>query len=203
MPVIFTVGHSIHPLDYFVGLLEKHRISAVADVRSSPHSRRNPQFNREELTESLGQHGIRYVFLGDELGARSGDPSCYAGGQVQFDRLACTALFRSGIERLTKGAADHRIALVCAEKEPLECHRTVLVSRHLIANGVEVQHIHADGLLELHVDTMRRLVESLRMSPADLFKTDDAIDGEAYARQAVKIAYRKPAGSVAAKRTSR
>lgn len=189
--LVFTIGHSTHLLSHFIDLLEKHRITAVADVRSSPYSRMNPQFNREHLSESLGCHRIQYVFLGRELGARSDDPACYDDDQVQYDRLAETELFHSGIERVQRGASSHQIALACAEKDPIQCHRTILVSKHLIESGLEVQHIMADGSLESHAAAMRRLMESLRMAPGDLFKSDEALMAEAYDRQAHRIAYRR------------
>src|ERR1700674_3398382 len=148
--VIFTIGHSTHPQKRFIALLLQHGITALCDVRSKPYSRVNPQFNREELKESLRERCIKYVFLGKELGARSEDPMCYENGKVQYDRLAHTDLFRRGLERVQNGMKDYRLALMCAEKEPLECHRTILIARHLADLGFDVQHIHADGRLESH-----------------------------------------------------
>ena len=116
-----TVGHSNHPIERFLGLLQSHGIAAVADVRSTPYSRFNPQFRREKLQTALAAAGIQYVFLGEELGARSQDPACYdADGRVSYARLAQTDLFRKGIARLKAGMADHRISLMCAEREPLK-----------------------------------------------------------------------------------
>src|ERR1035437_1825005 len=97
---VLTIGHSTHSLAAFVGLLRQHSVTALADVRSTPFSRFNPQFNKETLEHSLKSHGIKYVFLGRELGARSDDPSCYENGRVQYARLARTELFRSGLERV-------------------------------------------------------------------------------------------------------
>src|SRR5258707_92198 len=124
---IYTIGHSTHPIEQFVTLLKSVSITAVSDVRSRPYSRMNPQFNREPLKATLRAEGIKYVFLGKELGARSDDQSCYRNGQLQYDLLAGTELFRQGIERMKEGARSFRIALMCAEKEPLDCHRTILV----------------------------------------------------------------------------
>ena len=143
--MIFTIGHSTHPLDKFIRLLERHDITAICDVRSSPYSQFNPQFNQQELKAGLQERGIKYVFLGEELGARSDDPSCYRDGKVQYDLLAKTELFKRGLERVCKGSEEYRIALMCAEKDPLECHRTILVSRELNKEGLAVEHILADG----------------------------------------------------------
>jgi len=168
--MIYTVGHSNHPIERFIGLLQAHGITALADVRSTPYSRFNPQFRREKLQAALAAAGIQYVFLGEELGARSNDPSVYdADGRVSYALLAKTDLFRRGIARLKTGMADNRISIMCAEREPLDCHRTILVSRELAREGVPVTHILADGSLETHDHAMQRLVASMKLPEADLF----------------------------------
>lgn len=188
-PTILTVGHSSHSFPDLVELLKLHDVSAIADVRSAPYSRLHPEFNREALADSLRDHGIAYVFLGRELGARSLDPACYENGRVQYRRLAQTAQFRGGLERILTGAQSHRIALLCAEKEPLACHRMVLVARELEALGATVQHIHADGQLESHGDALHRLLTTFGMQDTDLFRTREEVLDEAYARQEQRIAY--------------
>jgi len=187
--VIYTIGHSNHEPDYFLELLERHSISALVDVRSRPYSRMNPQFNRENLKRLLEPREIVYVFLGRELGARSEDPACYSEGKVQYDRLAQTELFRQGLDRVSEGIETHRLALMCAEKEPLECHRTILVARQLASRGVTVQHILEDGSLETHQDTLARLREKLKLPECDLFRTPEDIIEEAYRLQGERIAY--------------
>src|SRR5215475_13186783 len=128
-PAVFTIGHSNHPLATFIGLLRGAGVTAVADVRSIPYSRRWPQFGRPALERSLPEAGIGYVFLGAELGGRRDDPALYIDGRIDFDRVAATDSFRAGLDRVEAGAARHRIALMCAEREPLDCHRFLLVSR--------------------------------------------------------------------------
>lgn len=188
---VFTIGHSTHPLERFVSLLQQQGITALSDVRSTPYSRVNPQFNREDLKESLRACSIAYVFLGKELGARSEDPACYDHGKVQYDRLAHTDLFRRGLERVQEGMKRFRIALMCAEKEPLECHRTILVARHLVALELEVQHIHADGRIESHAEALSRLARilNLRENEHDLFRSREDLLAEAYRLQEKRIAY--------------
>lgn len=186
---VFTIGHSTHSLDAFVALLHFHGITALCDVRSQPYSRFNPQFDREELAKSLRECGISYVFLGNELGARSEDPTCYEGGRVRFGRLAETPEFQRGLERVRNGMEDFRLALMCAEKEPLECHRGILVARHLAAQGVAVQHIHADGTLESHERAMQRLLQMLKWPDRDMFRTQEEILADAYFAQEKRIAY--------------
>ncbi|MHC4660683.1 MAG: DUF488 domain-containing protein [Planctomycetota bacterium] len=157
--IVFTIGHSNHSAEYLVELFALHTITAVADVRSAPYSRFNPQFNREAIEKTLKNAGIAYVFLGEELGARPKDKTCYENGKASFKRLAERRKFRSGIERVIKGSESYKIALMCAEKEPLDCHRTILVSRELIKCGVNVQHILPDGKTEEHADTEQRLLK--------------------------------------------
>ena len=155
---VLTVGHSNHELGRFLDLLRQHEITALADVRSAPYSRFNPHFNLKRLPASLSASGIAYVWLGRELGGRPDDPACYEDGELRYDRLAQTALYREGIERVLHGAAEHRLALMCAEKDPLHCHRALLVSRSLGDKGLEVAHILADGGLEPHESVMDRLL---------------------------------------------
>ena len=145
----------------FIGLLRQTLISAICDVRSNPRSRINPQFNQRALETALREAGIKYVFLGKELGARSKDQNCYRDGQVQYDLLAQTQLFKQGIERVKKGSRTFRLALMCAEKEPLDCHRTILVARELAEQGLKVKHILADGNIEDHEHAIERLVQRL------------------------------------------
>lgn len=191
VPVVYTLGHSTHPLERLIELLRRHAVTAVGDVRSSPYSRRNPQYNRELLARALAAAGIEYLFLGNELGARSDDPSCYEGGKVRYERLACTAAFRRGLARVQEGAARSRLALMCAEKEPLECHRAILVARHLCARGIDVRHIHAGGALESHAEAVERLVARLGLAE-DLFRAPQDVVREAYVVQGERIAYRRP-----------
>lgn len=189
---IFTIGHSTHSFAAFAALLLQHDVTAVADVRSAPFSRRHPQFNKEGLQASLREHGIAYVFLGAELGARSKDPTCYENGRVQFARLAATPEFKSGIARVLAGSRSYRVALMCAEREPLFCHRTVLVARELERLGVSIIHIGGEGTLETHRAAMRRLLDMLSMAHADMFGSEDELIEQALQLQATKIAYVDP-----------
>jgi uncharacterized protein (DUF488 family) len=195
--MIYTIGHSNHPIERFLALLQQHAITALADVRSTPYSRFNPQFRREKLQAALAGVGIQYVYLGEELGARSQDPSCYdADGRVSYAKLATTESFRRGLERLQTGMRTHRIAIMCAEREPLDCHRTILVARELDRAGVPITHILADGSLETHGNVMLRLASTLKLTGTDLFNTPADLLERAYEMQGGRIAYVKkgPAG---------
>ena len=187
--LVYTIGHSTHTIEAFVNLLRKHDVTAVADVRSVPFSRFNPQFNKDTLQGTLATPGIKYVFLGRELGARSDDPACYENGRVQYARLARATSFRAGLDRVIEGASEYRIALMCAEKDPLECHRTLLVARAMVAHGVEVAHILADGTVESHEIAMTRLLDIVGLPQQDLFSSREQLLEEAMARQEQRIAY--------------
>lgn len=187
---IFTIGHSTYPIEKFLGLLELHGITALCDVRSSPYSRFNPQYNRDALKDSLRSHNIKYVFLGDELGARSKDPSCYKDGRVQYVALAKTKLFRSGIDRIQLGInRDYKMALMCAEKDPLDCHRTVLVAHNLEKEGFKISHILGNGTLESHADATARLIKQFNFDQDDLFLSAQEVINKAFYKQGEKIAY--------------
>ena len=187
---IYTIGHSTHEIGKCVSFLKRYRIDTVADVRSVPYSRQQLQFNRENLIDSLKTHGIAYVFLGKELGARSADPECYEKGRVKYRSLAQTTLFREGIERIRNGSKHRSIALMCAEKDPLDCHRTILVARELAREGLDVAHILADGRVERHGVVMKRLLEQLGVDrQRDLFLTEEQLMDQAYAAQERRIAY--------------
>ena len=143
---VFTIGHSNHPIDHFVGLLRTHGVHLVADVRSMPRSRFAPQFNRAQLDASLRGAGIRYVFLGAELGGRPDDDGFYDdGGRVRYDLLAESDAFTRAIGQLIAETGPHRVAVMCAEENPESCHRRLLVGRVLLARGHRVTHIRGDA----------------------------------------------------------
>jgi uncharacterized protein (DUF488 family) len=179
-PTIFTIGHSNHPINTFIDMLKAAEIDAVADVRSVPYSKRHPQYRKDELAARLKGEGIAYVFLGKELGARPDDPDCYVDGRVVYDRIAATATFEEGLRRVEEGASRLRIALMCAEREPLDCHRTLLVSRHLIRRGVPIRHILADGAMESGEAVESRLATAMGLEEDDLFLDPVARIEEAY-----------------------
>lgn len=189
LPVLYTVGHSVHPIDHFVAILKKNNIDVIADVRSSPYSRFTPQFNREPLKDSLKKDGIQYVFLGDELGARRGEPECYEKGKVIYHKVAALPLFLKGVERLQEGASKMRVAIMCAEKDPLTCHRTVLVAHYARGNFSDTLHILEDGSVETRDHADKRLLRELKLDKDDLFNPYDQRLKIAYAQRGEKIAY--------------
>ncbi|MGK7946677.1 MAG: DUF488 family protein [Microcystaceae cyanobacterium] len=205
---LFTIGHSNLDIDSFIDLLTQQGVTALADVRSSPYSRYLPHFNRELLKNSLSKLGIKYVFLGQELGARSQDKSCYVEQKAVYEKIAQTQPFVQGLERLIKGSQSYRIALMCAEKDPITCHRAILVCQHLKQFPLEINHILQDGSVESHQHLEERLLkihqlnqpepnatvqlslfeDSTSTSPNQTLSPQEALQ-EAYKRQGDKIAY--------------
>lgn len=203
--IVFTIGHSNHSIEAFISLLERAGITAIADVRSVPFSRRFSHFNRPELVRSLRKTGIAYVFLGNQLGARPKDRDCYVDGRVDYERIAMTSEFREGLRRIEDGAERYRISIMCAEREPLDCHRTILVARHLRTRGVDVRHILANGSIEPHCETERRLLDLVGNTAADLFHLAEPVHdrlSEAYTRRGREIAYVESRSEAAASDTA-
>lgn len=187
---ILTIGHSTHNLDALIELLQKNHVNVLADVRSTPYSRFTPHFNRDSLANALKTSGIEYLFMGDELGGRSTNPACYDAGHIRYDRVAATASFQSGLEHVVRGSAKNCIALMCSEKEPLDCHRTLLVAQALDENGIKVAHIHANGELETHDEAMDRLLKLFNLRPeGELFLTREDLITEAVNRQTKRVAF--------------
>jgi uncharacterized protein (DUF488 family) len=186
---IYTIGHSNVTSERLLALLEQHGITAVADVRSRPYSRFNPQFNREALAGALKTARREYFFLGQELGARSEDRACYRDGRAQYALIAQTPLFERGIERLLAGMENFRVAILCAEKEPLSCHRSILIARYLHEKSIRVRHILEDGSLEDHDALLLRLLALHGIQENHLFHTRDELVAIAYEKQAEQIEY--------------
>ena len=186
---VYTIGHSNGTAERLVGLLVQHGVGTVADVRSQPYSRFNPQFNREDLARVLKASGLEYLFLGHELGARSSNSACYRDGRAQYSLIAKTPLFEQGIERLQAAIEDRRVVILCAEKEPLTCHRSILIGRYLHERDFDVRHILEDGSLEDHDASLLRLLALHGMQENHLFHTRDELVAIAYEKQAEQIEY--------------
>ncbi len=156
---LFTVGHSNYSIEAFIALLQQHGVTALADVRSHPYSRYLPHFNQASLKTTARDAGIRYVFLGRELGARPSDRTCYVDGKALYEKIASTRAFSDGIERILKGTKTYKIAMMCAEKDPITCHRAILVCQHLREFNLEISHIMKNGELETHHHLEERLLK--------------------------------------------
>jgi len=185
---IYTIGHSNHAMVRLIDLLQGAGIDCVVDVRSVPFSRRNPQFSQKPLTASLKDSGIEYWFQGDALGARPKDPDCYEGGKVSYARIAATPAFQEAVAALIDESHAKRLALMCAEKEPLDCHRTILVGRALVQRGCELAHILANGRIAPQAEIEERLLR-LTKERSDLFADRDAALARAYDKRGAQMAF--------------
>ncbi len=187
---LYTVGHSAHRLEHFLDLLSRHSISAIADVRSTPYSRRHPHFSKEPLSKALADNDISYVSLGKELGTRNPAPECIVDGRVRFDLIASRPEFSTGLNRVIKGMENFVVALMCAEEDPLNCHRTLLICRHLRQRINAIKHIRGDGEIEPNDMFEQRLIEKTGSNKEDLFAADTNIIESAYDYLGERISFR-------------
>jgi uncharacterized protein (DUF488 family) len=191
---LFSIGHSNIAPERFLRVLRAAGVDAVADVRSTPFSRRFPWFSGKNLAPRLAQESMLYEPYGDALGGRPRDADLYRDGVADYEAMAKRDEFRSGLDRLISLAARRRVCLMCAEREPLDCHRCLLVARALAERGLAVGHILHDGSIEPHAATLERL---LAMSGAD---DDLFVTGQS---ERLAAAYRRRAGAVAYRQTGR
>lgn len=191
MQRLYTIGYSPHTQEEFLALLRRHAVTAVADVRSMPYSAHRPEFNTDQIRRFLKANGVAYVFLGDCVGARFEDPSVYVDGVADYERIAAHPVFREGLARIRRGAERYTLALMCAEKDPATCHRTILVARRL-RDDLDIRHILADGSLESQAALEQRLLALHDLDQALLpgLNPDGRELDRAYRLQGRRIAYR-------------
>ena len=184
---LLTIGHSNLPADRFMALVQDAGVTAVADVRSVPFSRRFPWFSGPKLAARLQGADIAYLPFGDVLGGRPRDPALYCDGVADYEKMAATTPFRAGLDRLDEAMGRFRLCLMCAEREPLDCHRCLLVARALAERGSALGHVLSNGTIEPHADTEERLLG--RSGGADdLFGGRADRLAQAYRHRARKVA---------------
>jgi uncharacterized protein (DUF488 family) len=182
----------MHSWERFVGLLRSANVTAIADVRTFPYSRHYPHFNRDDLHEELRSDGISYVFLGKELGGRPNERRFYCEGVADYEKMALATEFGKGLDRVIEGAKKYRIALMCSERDPLDCHRCLLVGRALAQRGVRVSHILDDGQVASHTEIEAKLLELSGRNIEDLFAPLPERLATAYRERARKVAFAEP-----------
>jgi len=186
---ILTIGHSSQPYESFLEKLVGAGVTAVADVRSSPFSRQCPQFSRDTLRAELRADGIEYVFLGAELGGRPAAPDLYTNGIADYEKMARSNNFARGLDRVAQGAAKFKLALMCSEQDPLDCHRCLLVGRALAARGVAVRHILPDNATITQDEIETELFKKSNLTADDLFEPRESRLAAAYRQRAMRVAY--------------
>ena len=168
---LFTVGHSNGTAEKLLSLIRLADVNCIIDVRSVPASSYSPHFNKEPLQHFLKDNGILYGHFGDEFGARRSDS--IIDGQVNFEKAVTTDAFQKGVQRIEKGLANgYRIAFMCSESKPLDCHRFSMISRYFVDNGYEVNHIlHSDEIVphsELEKEMIDLYVKKKKLREVDL-----------------------------------
>jgi uncharacterized protein (DUF488 family) len=187
-PIIYTIGHSTHQIDYFVELLTEYAVNCVVDVRSMAASTYNPQFNKEPLSNFLKKNGITYEHFADEFGARHSDPDLLdEEGKVDFEKIRKSWLFKNGVERLWLALdKGFTIALMCSEGEPFDCHRFSMISIALEKDGFEVKHIMKDKTLKGNEELEKQLLKKYdkKIPKPDMFEPNVSVEDQ------LKVAYR-------------
>ena len=160
MKTLYTVGHSSLDFQQFARLLEEAQVELLVDVRSRPHSGRFPQFSQPGFEKLIQDRGISYLFLGEELGGRPDDPDVYrSSGVVDYRSRRRSYAFQAGLERLSRELERCHLALMCAEEDPLECHRFLMICPELVKLGIRPVHIRKDSRVELQESAENRLLE--------------------------------------------
>lgn len=188
---LFTIGYSSFSIKSFIEILSKYNITAIADVRSSPYSRFKPEFVLKNIKKILSENNIAYIFLGDLCSARIDSPECYGNGKVNFKLIEKHEKFAMCLNRIKEGMKDYRIALMCAEKDPITCHRTILICRNLRSPSIKIRHILENGSIEEHADTEKRLMRLYKLDQSDMYRSEVMRLEEAYDLQGDKIAFVK------------
>jgi uncharacterized protein (DUF488 family) len=195
-PIIYTVGHSTHQLDYFLELLKEYGVTCLIDVRSVAASSYNPQYNKEPLTSFLKRNGIQYLHFAEEFGARHNDPDLLDDeGKVDFAKVRKSWAFKNGVERIWQGLdKGFTISLMCSESEPFDCHRFSMVSIALDKDGFDVKHIMKDKTLKTNADLENQLLKKYdkKLPKPDMFNPNVTLDDqlkEAYRLKNKEIAF--------------
>lgn len=192
--VVYTVGHSNHTLVVFLDLLQRYAIDVLVDTRSRPHSTYVPHFNHDMLKPAIAGAGLRFVFLGGELGGRPEGAEYYdEKGHVRYDRVAQRADFLQGVAKLEKGAVSHKIAMFCSEENPAKCHRRLLIGRVMIERGTQILHIRGDGSLQTEAELEAAEADENESGQQALF---DVEEGRAWKSTQSVLRKRPPGNSL-------
>jgi uncharacterized protein (DUF488 family) len=175
--VLYTIGHSNHPLEHFLDLLQQYQIELLVDVRSYPSARYVPHFNAENLRKSLEKRGVSYVTMGYELGGRPNAQEFYdENGYVRYDKLSQAPFFLGGMNALRLLIQKYRVSIMCTEEDPNQCHRRLLISRILARDGFDIEHIRGGGNLD----------------PETLLSEQDPIQEIVLSRDGISNSWRSP-----------
>lgn len=186
---VLSIGHSNLSYELFLSLLRNAGVTAIADVRSTPHSRHFPHFNQASLQPELKADGVAYVYLGEELGGRPKDSAYFLNGVANYERMINAPMFSIGVDRVITGASAYCIALMCSEHNPLDCHRCLLVGRALKGRGVNVRHILAGGRQLTQNQVEQHLLSAAKKGDDDMFASYNERLATAYRLRAQQVAF--------------
>ena len=195
---LYTIGHSQHKFEYFLSLLQKYDINYLLDVRSTPYSKYAETYNKDKLNYLLNQNHITYWPMGKYFGARREDKFLYSeSGYLDFEKVRKSELFQSGVRSVELGLQrGNQIVLMCTEKDPIDCHRAVMVAKAFFDNGIEVYHILSDGKIQTHTELEKRLLNKYYpdRNQLDIFTYNEKLDNnkllkDAYAKRNEEIGY--------------
>lgn len=186
---LFSIGHSTHSEEHFRSLLSTAGVNAIADVRSQPYSKYSPHFSKDTLQAWLKDANLAYSFLGRELGGRPDDRKLMQNGVADYEAMAKSRSFSEGLHRLIKGAERYRIAMMCSEQDPLDCHRCLLIARKLFQAGISTSHILGTGEIVTHKAIEEQLMEIERQANDDLFACRDERLSTAYRNRSRKVGF--------------
>jgi uncharacterized protein (DUF488 family) len=157
---LFTIGYGARTLEAFIAALKVHRIEYLVDVRTAPYSKFKQEFSKDLLQYEVERAGIRYLFMGDQLGGQPRDPTFYTEGKVDYEKLRQQPIFQAGIDRLKKAfEQQRRLAIMCSEGRPEQCHRSKLIGEALAAQSVPVCHIDEDDRLIFQAEVIERITQ--------------------------------------------
>jgi uncharacterized protein (DUF488 family) len=186
---VLTIGHSTLTYEQFLQRLRHAGVTAIADVRSVPYSRHLPHFSRNVLRDQLLRDKIEYRFVGEKLGGRPKEKQFFCDGVADYEKMAHADEFQRGLELVIEGAKKHRVAMMCSEHDPLDCHRCLLVGRALAERGIPVKHIESNGSIVTQLEIEERLLGLEAKREDDLFLSRDERLAAAYRKRARKVAY--------------
>lgn len=191
MQKVYTIGHSVHPIDVFLKLLNKYDINCVIDVRSTPFSKYAPQYNINEIKKTLNSNGIYYLFMGKEFGARQTDTTLFdSDGLLNFEKVIKNDQFQSGMKRVKEGLdKGFNITFMCTEKDPIDCHRSILVGRAFHDEKFDVLNIIENGNIETQEELIERLL-NIYFPMRDQTTLFDYIENEKKDINLIREAYR-------------
>ena len=195
--ILLSIGHSQHNVDYFLELLRSHNVNYILDVRSTPYSQFAASYNRENIKDTLKRNGVDYAYMGDYFGARPRDYSLYSqNGYLDFEKVANSEKFKIGFDNVEKGVKQgNRIAFMCTEKDPIECHRAILVTNEFYKAGYLIEHIMPDNTVQTQKTLNERLLDMYypNRNQISLFSSENLSEEqyikEAYKKQNIKIGY--------------